>query len=144
MESYYQGTLFEQVFGFGNMEDYANYGRHRRGTGVSAHSTWVETIHNYGAVGLAFLVLLFGSLALTLLRLIRSRHILAPTFAFGLTTVLLSSVWSSVLFSPATLPIGVLMAVASAEEVKLRRLRMSCAHVGDHFIDVDRVGYSQG
>lgn len=109
LKHYAKGTILEQLFGYGNMQDFAYYAKYRRGPGLVAHSTIIETIHNYGVTGVFLLLSFFYILLRQLKFLISVKNSLAPMYATSIITFSLSTIYSSVLFSPTTIYFALLI-----------------------------------
>lgn len=107
------------VFGFGiqSVQRYTGYMYHGRAdaSGVYAHSDWLQLMHDFGLVGITFLVWLHINFIYFILISYKKKHTYTPSLVMGYVILFLVNIYSGHLMSPNALYFGILLAFCSAQ-----------------------------
>jgi len=102
------------IFGFGinSVQQYTGY-MYLSESGIFAHSDWLQYMHDFGIMGIIFLVWLHFQF-LTLIRDgYRLRHSYTPSLVMGYVILFLVNIYSGHLMSPEAIYLGFLLAFSA-------------------------------
>ncbi|MBK1654995.1 O-antigen ligase family protein [Allochromatium vinosum] len=105
------------AFGFGinSVQQYTPvmFGSNKE-RGPYAHSDWIQMMHDFGLLGIGFLVWLHAQFLSLIRRSYRIRHPYTPALAMGYVTLFLVNIYSGHLMSPGAVYCGLLLAFSAA------------------------------
>lgn len=103
-------------FGINSVGRYTGLVFHNDATrsGAYAHSDWLQCLHDFGLLGIIFMVWLHVRFLLLIREGYRRRHRYTPSLVMGYVILFLVNVYSGQLMAPNTICLGLLLAAGSA------------------------------
>ncbi|AGF78361.1 O-Antigen ligase [Desulfocapsa sulfexigens DSM 10523] len=107
------------IFGFGiqsvqRYTGYIYYGEIMNKSGKYAHSDWIQLMHDFGLLGISFLIWLHIKMLILVLKSYKIRHPFTPSLVMGYVILFLVNIYSGHLMAPGAFYFGLLIAYSSA------------------------------
>lgn len=117
---YSNAEIKNQILGFGinSVQQYTGWFFHGSGTGIYAHSDWLQSLHDFGALGIIFIVWFYLKFLALIFYHYKNNSPHAPPLVMGFVILFLSNIYSQWLMEPNTIILGLLLAFAQATIVK--------------------------
>ncbi|MCJ7603817.1 MAG: O-antigen ligase family protein [Desulfobulbaceae bacterium] len=119
LNHYIQSDPMNLVFGFGinSVQKYTGYMYYGRidTSGPYAHSDWLQMMHDFGLLGIGFLVWLHVKVLTLIRESYKKRHPFTPSLVMGYAILFLVNIYSGHLMSPNAIYFGLLLAFTAAK-----------------------------